>query len=256
MSGHEPASRARRVRSFVRREGRLTPAQRRALVELGPRYLLSPEQVLDPLAVFGRRAPLVLDIGFGDGAALLAQAQARPDWDFLGVDVYRPGVGRLLRGLHEEGLTNVRVYMADIVDLLHAGILPPASFDRVQIFFPDPWPKKRHHKRRLIQPAFLDAIARVLKPGGQLHIATDWADYAAHILGHLRNHPAFRNLSPTGAEHPHAAQLRPETKYERRAREQGRSVWDFLFERIAQERRDPSTGPGETQDAGTTIPKE
>ncbi len=222
----------RRVRSFVRREGRLTPAQRRALDTLGPRYLLPLDRPLDPLAVFGRRAPLVLDVGFGDGEALLQQAAREPERDFIGVEVYRPGVGRLLRGLHERGLTNVRVYLADIVDVLDAGLLPPASLDRVQIFFPDPWPKKRHHKRRLIQPAFLDALARVLRAGGQLHIATDWEDYAAHILAVLEAHPAFRNLSPRGGAHPTARTWRPETKFERRAREAGRAIWDILFERV------------------------
>ncbi|NPA07182.1 MAG: tRNA (guanosine(46)-N7)-methyltransferase TrmB [Chloroflexi bacterium] len=222
----------RRVRSFVLREGRLTPAQRRALATLGPRYLLPLDRPLDPLAVFGRHAPLVLDVGFGNGEALLEQAAHEPTRDFIGVEVYRPGVGRFLRGLHERGLTNVRVYLADIVDVLDAGLLPPASLDRVQIFFPDPWPKKRHHKRRLIQPAFLDALARVLRAGGQLHIATDWDDYAAHILAVLEAHPAFRNLSPSGGAHPTARALRPETKFERRAREAGRSIWDILFERV------------------------
>ena len=224
--------RPRRVRSFVLREGRLTPAQRRALATWGPHYLLPADRPLDPLAAFGRAAPLVLDIGFGDGQALLQQVLAHPDIHFLGTEVYRPGVGALLQGLARHRVTNVRVFQADAWQVLtHA--LPDAALDGVQVFFPDPWPKRRHRKRRLLQPAFADLLARKLKPGGWLHVVTDWPDYAAHIAAVLDTHPAFRNANPRGGPYPPARQRRPTTKFERKAQAQGRPAVDFLYHRRA-----------------------
>jgi len=229
-----PFPHARQVRSFVLREGRLTPAQRRALAQWGPHYGLPADQPVDPEAVFGRRAPLVLDIGFGDGQALLEQARAHPEWDFLGTEVYRPGVGALLQGLAREGLTNVRVFVADAWQVLTRA-LPDASLDGVQIFFPDPWPKRRHRKRRLLQPAFADLLARKLKPGGWLHLATDWPDYAAHMQAVLDTHPAFRNANPQGGPYPPARERRPTTKFEAKALAQGRPAQDFLYWRRKRE---------------------
>ncbi len=221
----------RTIRTYVRRETRLTPAQKRALETLLPLYGLDPTQPLDPVKVFGRRAPLVMEVGMGDGENLLWQARQHPDRDFLGVEVYRPGVGKFLRAVHQAGLQNVRVYVADVRDVLERA-LPDASLDEVQIFFPDPWPKKRHHKRRLVAAPFLVLLARKMKPGAVLHLATDWPDYAEQMLEALTNAPFFENLAPEGGFHPTAAVRRFPTKYERRARAQGRNVYDLLFRRV------------------------
>ncbi len=222
----------RSIRTYVRRETRMTPAQRRALETLLPLYGLDPSTPLDPGAVFGRKAPLVMEIGFGDGENLVWQAERHPEKDFLGVEVYRPGVGRCLRALHQKGLTNVRVYPADAREvLLHA--IPDGLLSEVQIFFPDPWPKKRHHKRRLISPPFVALLARKIQPGGLLHLSTDWPDYAQHMLDVLTQAPEFENLAPEGGFHPTAHQRRLPTKYERRARAEGRPIFDLLFRRKA-----------------------
>ncbi len=220
------------IRTYVRRETRMTPAQKRALETLLPLYGLDPAQPLDPQVVFGRVAPLVMEIGMGDGEHMLWQAQRHPEKDFIGVEVYRPGVGKFLRALHQAGLSNVRVYVADARDVLLRAI-PDAALDEVQIFFPDPWPKKRHHKRRLISPPFVALLARKLKPGGVLHLSTDWPDYAQHMLEVLNASGAFVNLSPTGDFHPEAASRRRPTKYERRARAEGRTIYDLLFQRVS-----------------------
>ncbi len=222
----------RPIRSFVLREGRLTPAQRRALEVWGPRYLLPVDTPLDPAAAFGRDAPLVLDIGFGDGQALLAQARQHPEVNYLGSEVYRPGVGALLRGLAAAHLQHVRVFVADAWQVLSQAV-PDEVLDGVQIFFPDPWPKRRHRKRRLIQPAFADLLARKLKPGGWLHLATDWPDYAVHMAVVLDTHPAFRNANPQGGPYPPARQRRPTTKFERKALAEGRPAHDLLYYRRA-----------------------
>ena len=220
----------RPVRSFVRREGRMTPAQRRALEALWPRYGVEPPaRPLDPAAVFGRHAPLALEIGFGDGAVLAAMAAARPDWDFLGVEVHRPGVGRLLARLEREGLQNVRVACADAVEVLRDW-LPDGALAAVYIFFPDPWPKKRHRKRRLVQPAFGGLLVRKLAPGARLHLATDWEDYAAHMRAVLEATAGLRNLAGAGAWAERPAE-RPPTKYETRGRRLGHRVFDLAYVR-------------------------
>ncbi len=220
------------VRTYVRREGRMTRAQRRALETLWPRYGVEPgEGVLDLDAVFGRHAPHALEIGFGMGDALLEMAAARPGWDFLGVEVYRPGAGSLIRRAHEQGLTNIRVVLGDAVELLERH-LPPASLDAVYAFFPDPWPKKRHHKRRLVQPAFAARVARVLRPGGVLHLATDWEPYAEHMLAVMEAAPGFRNAAGPG-RYLEGRGERPETKFERRGRALGHPVRDLLYVREA-----------------------
>ncbi len=222
----------RTVRTYVRREGRMTRAQRRALETLWPRYGLEPgEGLLDLAAAFGRHAPRALEIGFGMGDALLEMASARPGWDFLGVEVYRPGAGSLIRRAHALGLGNIRVVLGDAVLLLERH-LPPASLDAVYVFFPDPWPKKRHHKRRLVQPAFAARVARVLKPGGVLHLATDWEPYAEHMLAVMEAAPGFRNLAGPG-RYLEGRGDRPETKFERRGRALGHPVRDLLYVREA-----------------------
>ena len=220
----------RRIRSYVRREGRLTRAQARALRELLPRYGIGhPGPGLEPEAIFGRRAPLTLEIGFGNGEALLSAARAHPERDYLGVEVHRPGVGRLLNGLAEAALENVRVICADAAEVVRDR-LPDDCLDACWIFFPDPWPKKRHHKRRLIQPGFAHALASRLKAGGILHLATDWTDYAEHMLEVLDAEPLLVNTAGRGrcSERP---EWRPETRFEARGARRGHPVHDLVYER-------------------------
>jgi len=226
----ETSSVARRIRSFVRREGRMTDAQQRALKELWPRYGIDSNTQIDPPALFGRNAPVTLEIGFGNGDTLLAMAQASPETDFIGIEVHRPGVGRLLQALEREDIRNVRVMCDDAVEILQHCI-PDNSLDRVLLFFPDPWHKKRHHKRRIVQPGFIGLLARKLRQGGILHMATDWENYAAHMLDVTGASSAFRNCAGAGhyAEKP---DYRPTTKFEQRGQRLGHGVWDLLFERI------------------------
>jgi tRNA (guanine-N7-)-methyltransferase len=220
----------RPIRSFVRRAGRLTHAQQRALASLLPVWEIgapAPGRVLDLDGLLGRAAPRVLEIGFGDGEALAETAAAAPGTDFLGIEVHEPGVGHLLLAIEREGLTNVRVIVHDAVEVL-AEWLAPASLDRIQLFFPDPWPKKRHHKRRIVQPGFLADAARALRPGGVLHMATDWAPYAEHMRETADAAPWFDR--PSGNS---GSGGRPETKFERRGRRLGHGVADLLYTRNA-----------------------
>jgi len=224
-------SKHRPVRSYVRREGRLTPAQARALAELWPRYGVEVgEEYLDLDFIFSRQAPRVLEIGFGDGASLLQQARRDPEWDYLGIEVHRPGVGRLLLALDQAGVENVRLICEDAVDVLRRNIRE-GSLDRVQLFFPDPWPKKRHHKRRIVQPEFVELVRRKLKPGGRFHLATDWEEYAGHMMEVLSQNPGLRNVAGPGEYSPRPAS-RPLTKFERRGQRLGHGVRDLIFERL------------------------
>lgn len=221
----------RPIRSFVRREGRLTPGQQRALERLWPRFGIDVDAGEGPVdldAAFGRDAPRVLEIGFGNGESLAGMATAEPGTDFLGVEVYRPGIGRLLQLLEERDLDNVRVAEADAVQFLRR--VGDDALDGVHIFFPDPWPKKRHHKRRIVQPALVQDLRRVLKTGGRLHLATDWEDYARHMLEVMEGAEGFRNLAPEGGFSPRPAS-RPPTKFEDRGRRRGHGVWDLLYEK-------------------------
>lgn len=220
----------RAIRSFVRREGRITRSQQRALDELLPVYGLPCGEPIDPATVFGRKAPLTLEIGFGNGDSLATMAAQDPAGDFIGIEVHRPGVGHLLLQLQRRELTNVRVMCDDAVQLI-GQCLPDRSLDRVLLFFPDPWPKKRHHKRRIVQPPFLDLIAAKLKPGGILHMATDWEPYAQHMLDVLSRSAGFRNCAGPGRYSPRP-DYRPETRFERRGQRLGHGVYDLLFERI------------------------
>ncbi|GAB4348279.1 MAG: tRNA (guanosine(46)-N7)-methyltransferase TrmB [Immundisolibacter sp.] len=222
----EPAKAAprRSIRSYVVRAGRMTPGQRQALERLWPQYGidLPPVGLLDLDRAFGRQAPRTLEIGFGMGDALLALAQAQPQRDFIGVEVYPPGIGRFLLRVEQLGLGNVRVISADAVQVLER-YLPPGSLSQLLVLFPDPWPKKRHHKRRLINAAFLALAARALAPGGQLHIATDWADYAQAIDEALA---ASDDFSPEAT-----VAGRPTTKYERRGQRLGHAIREFVYRR-------------------------
>jgi tRNA (guanine-N7-)-methyltransferase len=218
--------RDRPLRSFVLRAGRVGPGQARALATLGPRFVL-PFQDAPPdwAAVFGRQAPRVLEIGFGMGQATAEIAAARPDLDFIGVEVHQPGVGALLRQIGEHGLTNIRILQHDAVQVLQQ-MVAPASLAGVHVFFPDPWHKKRHHKRRLIQPPLVGLLADRLAPGGWLHCATDWDDYAQQMLQVLGDCPALQNTADGFAPRP---AMRPLTKFEARGLKLGHGVWDLLF---------------------------
>jgi len=221
----------RHIRSFVRREGRITVAQQRALATLWPRFGVTPgSAALDLDFIFGRAAPRILEIGFGMGDSLLACASAHPEIDYLGVEVHRPGIGVVLRKLDELGLSNVRVIDGDALEALRTNI-GDASFDAIYVFFPDPWPKKRHHKRRLVQPEFMALAHAKLKLGGLLHFATDWENYAQHMLDVVAVTPQFRNTAGAGKFAPSRGD-RPETKFERRGVALGHGVWDLIVEKV------------------------
>jgi tRNA (guanine-N7-)-methyltransferase len=214
----------------VRREGRITRAQEQALTRLWPQYGLEADQRLELDACFGRRAPRTLEIGFGNGETLACMAGQEPATDFLGIEVHRPGIGHLLLAIERGELENVRIVCADAVHVLK-NCLPDAALDRVLLFFPDPWPKKRHHKRRIVQPEFVELMARKLRTGGILHIATDWEDYAHHMLGVMAGTTSFRNRAGPGNA-SHRPDYRPVTKFEQRGLRLGHGVSDLLFERI------------------------
>ncbi len=227
-----PAGRPRRdIRSYVLRGGRMTPSQQRAYADLWPAYGLElAAGLIDPRQVFAHAAPLVLEIGFGMGDSLVSMAAAAPETDFIGIEVHKPGVGRLLRLADAAALRNLRVYRADAIEVLKTCI-PDASLKRVQLYFPDPWHKKRHHKRRIVQAAFIDLVLRKLQPGGQFHAATDWEPYAFYMLEILSAAGGLVNAAGTGnyAEKPH---YRPATKFERRGERLGHGVRDLVFTKI------------------------
>ena len=217
-----------RIRSYVLRAGRVGSGQARALAEIGPRCLLPYEsQIIELDALFGRAAPHVLEIGFGMGEGLAETAAAYPDTDFLGVEVHTPGVGALLKQIGERGLTNVRVIQHDAVEVLER-MIAPGRLAGVRIFFPDPWHKKRHHKRRLIQPPLVALLASRLAPGGFIHLATDWQDYAEQMLAVLS---AESLLANTGTDYVPRPETRPLTKFEQRGIRLGHGVWDLVFRR-------------------------
>jgi tRNA (guanine-N7-)-methyltransferase len=220
----------RRVRSFVRREGRFTPAQQRAFEQHWARYGLDvADATPDWPEVFGRARPLVLEIGFGNGDQLLFAARNEPERDFIGIEVHRPGVGRLMNGLAAHNVNNVRLYNNDAVDVLNRAI-GASSLQEVRIYFPDPWPKKRQQKRRLIQSEFVALLAERIGAGGRLHLATDWADYAEQMLAVVDASTHWRNIAGAGNFSPQPA-TRIETHFEKRGVRLGHGVWDLIHER-------------------------
>lgn len=221
----------RRIRSFVRRQGRLTKGQQQAIDELWPingiEYSAEP---MDFQQVFGREAPLVLEIGFGMGASLVEMAKANPHQNFLGIEVHAPGVGACLASAEEAGVTNLRVMCHDAVEVLEK-MIPDNSLRLAQLFFPDPWHKARHNKRRIVQIPFAELILRKLKLGGVFHMATDWENYAEHMLEVMQSIPGYTNQAPEGLYVPRP-DSRPLTKFEQRGHRLGHGVWDLMFERI------------------------
>jgi tRNA (guanine-N7-)-methyltransferase len=219
----------RKVRSFVKRDGRMTDSQRDALTRLWPQYGLKKEEgEINFSTIFKREAPRILEIGFGSGQSLLKMAKLHPEEDYIGIEMHLPGIGALLLGLEKEELTNVRVYYADAVEVLESCI-PNESLDVVQIFFPDPWRKRKHHKRRLIQSDFVRLIASKLKPQGKLHIATDWEDYAQEMLKVLNIAEEFINLAGHGNFAQRSEQRPIVTKFEGRGERAGRAIRELQF---------------------------
>jgi tRNA (guanine-N7-)-methyltransferase len=216
----------RPIKSYVVRPGRMGTGQARALQELGPRFVLPyAPQLLDVQQAFGRSAPLIVEIGFGMGQATADIAAAQPEINFLGIEVHEPGVGALLKRIGEDGLANLRIVQHDAVEVLQH-MIAPASLAAVHVFFPDPWHKKRHNKRRLIQPPLVALLASRLAPGGVLHCATDWQPYAEQMLEVLRAEPALQNTAEGFAPKP---DYRPLTKFEARGLKLGHGVWDVVF---------------------------
>jgi tRNA (guanine-N7-)-methyltransferase len=228
----------RRVASFVHQRNRLTEGQANAWARLWPRYGVDVADVqsgavpYDPPAWFGRRAPLVLEIGSGTGESTAAQAAAAPATDHLAVEVFEPGLAQLLMRIEEAGLANLRLVRGDAVDLLRDHV-PPATLHGIRVYFPDPWPKRRHHKRRLVQPDFVALAASRLVPGGTLHLATDWADYAVQMRAVCAAEPLLEHPSADADGWTPRPQWRPVTRFERRARAEGRAVRDLVLHRVS-----------------------
>lgn len=220
----------RTIKSFVLRQGRLTKGQEQAMEALWPVFGIDAgDTPLDLPQLFGRTAPTTLEIGFGNGESLAQMAAAAPERDFIGIEVHTPGVGHLLKVIGEQGLTNVRVMNTDAIDILQKRI-PEASLDRVQLFFPDPWHKKKHHKRRIVQTEFVRLIASRLRTGGVFHMATDWENYAEHMAAVLEASPEFHNMAIEPPYSPRPS-VRPLTKFENRGLKLGHGVWDLLYQK-------------------------
>lgn len=228
----EQHTRRRSIRSFVKRTGRITPSQQRALHDLWPRFGLDQDDArLDLNSLFGRETDHVLEIGFGNGDTLVAAAVDHPDMDFLGLEVHEPGVGHCLLRAEDAGLSNIRIIIHDAIEVLRIQIAD-AALARINLYFPDPWPKKRHHKRRIVAPPFLDLAARKLHAGGTLHIATDWENYARHIDETMTGYAGFRLVERR--KHSGDQPLeRHTTKFETRGLKKGHHIWDWKYERVA-----------------------
>ncbi len=218
----------RPIRSFVERQGRVSPIDRQAFEKIWPKYQLAlTNEQLDLKQIFGREAPLTLEIGFGDGRSLLSMARDNPQRDYIGIEVYKAGIVKLLVGADELGLTNIRVFCADALEVLN-NCITDNSLEQVQLFFPDPWPKLRHHKRRIVQPEFTNLITSKLRLGGTFHAATDWEEYAEHMLTVLEAQSHLENVAGKlqFADRPAS---RPLTKFEQRGQRLGHGTWDLIF---------------------------
>lgn len=230
----------RTIKSFVKREGRLTKGQQKALDTYWPTMGLEhSKQLLDFAEVFGNDNPVVLEIGFGMGASLVEMAKNAPDKNFIGIEVHLPGVGACLATAHEAGVTNLRVYNHDAVEILR-DCIPEASLSTVQLFFPDPWHKKRHHKRRIVQPEFVQSLRSKLAIGGVFHMATDWENYAEHMIEVMNEAEGFANIAAKINSEENRTSIfverpdsRPLTKFEQRGHRLGHGVWDIMFERVS-----------------------
>lgn len=220
----------RTIRSFVMRAGRTTEGQQKALDDVWP--IMGLEVKDGPVVfseLFGRDAPVVLEIGFGMGDSLIEMASQQPEKNYIGIEVHRPGVGRLLSRAQEAGLSNIRVYAEDAIEVL-AQCVPDNSLDVLQLFFPDPWHKKKHHKRRIVQPEFAQTVRKKLKIGGYFHMATDWENYAEHMMEVMTSAEGYQNKAGEGVFSPQP-DWRPVTKFQKRGERLGHGVWDLMFER-------------------------
>lgn len=218
----------RTIKSFILRQGRLTQGQQRALDEQWPIFGIDYEaKPIDFAKLFGNHNPVILEIGFGNGESLLQMAAENPEQNFVGIEVHRPGVGHLLHLIHEQVVKNLRVMNYDAIDILQNQIAEH-SLSRVQLYFPDPWHKTKHNKRRIVQASFLDMLAKLLKSDGQIHFATDWEHYARHMMATLEGHTQFSNNAAENEFSP-KPDYRPTTKFERRGQRLGHGVWDLLF---------------------------
>jgi tRNA (guanine-N7-)-methyltransferase len=225
-----PEYRKKSIRSYVVRAGRMTDGQRNAFENSWSTYGLKlADGAIDTDTVFGRSGPKVLEIGFGMGDSLLQMAAAEPATDFIGIEVHPPGVGTIMNIAQSEGISNLRVYLADANDVLEE-CFPPQSIDRLQLYFPDPWHKKKHNKRRIVQPQFVQLVREKLRPGGVLHMATDWQHYAEQMLETLDEAEGFENIAGIGQYSPRP-DYRPMTKFEKRGERLGHGVWDLIYKK-------------------------
>lgn len=221
-----------RIRSFVLREGRMTTGQTKAFERGWDQFGLTLDQgLLDFDVVFGNQNPVILEIGFGMGASLLEMAKTNPDQNYIGIEVHRPGVGALLKGILAEDIHNIRIFNTDALEVLEQSI-PKQSLKGVQLYFPDPWPKKRHHKRRIVQPEFVAHLSSYIQSGGYFHLATDWQPYAEHMLAVLEVSSDFDNAYGKNAFANDRPNNRPQTKFETRGEKLGHGVWDLLYRRV------------------------
>ncbi len=219
-----------RIRSFALRQGRATAGQQKAIDNVWGNYCLDPDKIYDYAQVFNREAPLIVEIGFGNGSSLAAMAEANPDLNYLGIEVHRPGIGHLMLLLEQKGIKNVKIYHHDAIEILEQKI-PDHSLTGIHLFFPDPWHKRRHHKRRIVRPSFIDLLNKKLMSGGYFHAATDWEHYAGEMLKVLQtsNHLANTSTDKKYCERP---DYRPLTKFESRGIRLGHGVWDLIFRRV------------------------
>ncbi len=218
------------IRSFIRRQGRATAGQKNALDTIWHSYCLDPDKTYDYAEVFGREAALIVEIGFGNGSSLAEMAETNPDLNYLGIEVHRPGVGHLMMLLEQKGLNNVRIYHHDAISILEKKI-PDHAITGVHLFFPDPWQKRRHHKRRIVRPSFVDLLNKKLIAGGYFHAATDWEHYAKDMLKTLSSSSRLTNISKDN-RYCHRPEYRPLTKFENRGLLLGHGVWDLIFKKI------------------------